>query len=214
VVVGGKAVARHRFANQITDLKAATAAEATPHGVELARRESPPLSEILEVTSKESLNLYAELTLREVAKVRRNVGSRQAGIEELLVLARQAGVAERECVLVDASGLSMSNMVTPRAITALLAFMNASGNRQAWLDMLPVGGKEGTLRWRFTEAPPGSVRAKTGTMSRVSALAGYAETRRGETLAFAILVNNYTAPASEIRVLIDRIVVSLVQEGS
>jgi serine-type D-Ala-D-Ala carboxypeptidase/endopeptidase (penicillin-binding protein 4) len=214
VVVGGKAVARHRFANDLNDLKKAVPAEAAPGEVELARRESPPLAEILEATAKESLNLYAELALREVARVRRNVGSRKAGIEELAALARQAGIANDECALVDASGLSMLDVVTPRAITTLLAYMHASSNQRTWLEMLPVGGKEGTLRHRFTEASPGSVRAKTGTMSRVSALAGYAETRSGETLAFAILVNNYTAPASEIRALIDKIVMLLVQQGS
>ncbi|MFB3776771.1 MAG: D-alanyl-D-alanine carboxypeptidase/D-alanyl-D-alanine-endopeptidase [Bryobacteraceae bacterium] len=205
VIVKGRASVRHRFANE---------SAAPEDRVELARRLSPPLSEILEVTSKESLNLNAELVLREVARVRRNAGSRQAGIAEMAALAKEAGIPEEECALVDAAGLSTLDVVSPRAVTSLLTHMYVSPNQRSWLEMLPVGGKEGTLRNRFTELPPASVRAKTGTMSRVSALAGYLETRSGETLAFAILVNNYTAPASEIRALIDRIIVLLVQQGS
>ncbi|HSW50859.1 MAG TPA: D-alanyl-D-alanine carboxypeptidase/D-alanyl-D-alanine-endopeptidase [Bryobacteraceae bacterium] len=206
VAVEGRAVARHRFLNEDAGVTAA--------GVELARRESPPLSQILEVTSKESLNLSAELVLREVGRVRRDAGTRQAGMAELAALAKEVGIPEEECALVDASGLSTLDAVSPRAVTSLLVRMYASPDRQTWLGMLPVGGKEGTLRNRFTELPPASVRAKTGTMSRVSALAGYLETSSGETLAFAILVNNYTAPAREIRSLIDRIVMLLVQQGS
>jgi D-alanyl-D-alanine carboxypeptidase/D-alanyl-D-alanine-endopeptidase (penicillin-binding protein 4) len=205
VAVEGRAVARHRFANE---------SAAAVDRAELARRLSPPLSQILEVTSKESLNLNAELVLREVARVRRNLGSRQAGMAELEALAKEMGIPEEECALVDASGLSTLDAVSPRAVTTLLARMYASPNQRSWLEMLPMGGKEGTLRQRFTDLPPTSVRAKTGTMSRVNALAGYLETVSGETLAFAILVNNYTAPARDIRSLIDRIVVLLVRKGS
>jgi D-alanyl-D-alanine carboxypeptidase/D-alanyl-D-alanine-endopeptidase (penicillin-binding protein 4) len=76
--------------------------------------------------------------------------------------------------------------------------------------LLPVGGEDGTLSTRFG-GTAGRIRAKTGTMTHVSALAGYVETPSGETLAFSILVNNHTAPNSEIRAIIDRIVVTLIQ---
>ncbi len=212
VRIEGRPIARHRFVNEVADLKTGSAPAAAPGRIELARRLSPPLSEILEVALKESLNLYAELVLREVARVRRNVGSRQAGIEELLAFARDAGIPTGQLNLVDGSGLSMLDMVTPRAATMLLAYMNKSPNRAAWLSSLPVGGQDGTLRQRYNGTPAqGGIRAKTGTMSHVSALAGYAQTTSGETLAFAIFVNNYTAPASEIRAVIDRIGVLLVQ---
>jgi len=193
-------------------LKQGSAPAVSPGGIELARRLSPPLSEILEVAMKESLNLYAELALREVARARRNLGSRQAGIEELLAFARHAEVPADQLNLVDGSGLSTLDMVTPRAATALLAHMNKSPNRAAWLALLPVAGQEGTLRQRFSGTPvQGSIRAKTGSMSHVSALAGYARTKTGDTLAFAVFVNNYTARSSEIRAVIDRICVLLAQ---
>jgi D-alanyl-D-alanine carboxypeptidase/D-alanyl-D-alanine-endopeptidase (penicillin-binding protein 4) len=213
VVVRGGAVARHRFLSEVPDLKSAARA-AAPDGIELARRVSPPLAEILEAASKESLNLYTELVLREVGRMRRNIGSLQAGLEELAGFSRRVGVPEGDCALMDASGLSMLDLVTPRAVTALLAYMQASPNREAWSKLLAIGGEEGTLRRRFQDVPRGSVRAKTGSMAHVSTLAGYAVSAGGDTLAFAILVNNYTAPVSEIRLLTDRIVVLLVQQGN
>jgi len=56
------------------------------------------------------------------------------------------------------------------------------------------------------------VRAKTGSMNRISALAGYAVNSAGQTLAFAIVANNFSAPAAEIRSIIDKIVL-LALEG-
>jgi D-alanyl-D-alanine carboxypeptidase/D-alanyl-D-alanine-endopeptidase (penicillin-binding protein 4) len=183
-------VARHRFASE--------AAVPAPEGVELARRVSPPLDQILQLIDKESLNLGAEMVRRKT------------GVEELQAFARQVGIGEGECSLVDASGLSVLNLVTPRAMTKLLAFMHQSRNQAAWMALLPVGGEDGTLSRRFP-GTAGRIHAKTGSMTHVSALAGYAETASGETLAFSILVNNFTAPNSEIRAIIDRIGVLLIQ---
>ncbi|MCC7175734.1 MAG: D-alanyl-D-alanine carboxypeptidase/D-alanyl-D-alanine-endopeptidase [Bryobacterales bacterium] len=210
VTIGGKPVARHRFVNEMESQARPGAAA----GVQLARLASPPLSEILEITSKESLNLHAELVLREVGRVRRTTGSRQAALEELRAFLGEVGVPKDECSLVDGSGLSMLDSVAPRALTRLLAYMHASPLREEWLKLLPLAGKEGTLEHRLEKAPPGSIRAKSGSMTRVNGLAGYATGKQGSTLAFAVLVNNYTAPAAEIRALVDRICMLLLDEGN
>ena len=74
-----------------------------------------------------------------------------------------------------------------------------------------MAGQDGTLSQRFTSLPPNvRIVAKTGTTTHVSALAGYIRTG-GDTLAFSILVNNFTAPVSEIRQITDKIVVLLTQ---
>jgi D-alanyl-D-alanine carboxypeptidase/D-alanyl-D-alanine-endopeptidase (penicillin-binding protein 4) len=68
------------------------------------------------------------------------------------------------------------------------------------------------LSQRFQEDPAAKrIRAKTGTLSHTSAIGGYALTAGGDTFAFAILVNNYAAPASEVRAVIDRIGMLLVR---
>jgi serine-type D-Ala-D-Ala carboxypeptidase/endopeptidase (penicillin-binding protein 4) len=207
VSISGKPAARHRFAGDNPSAKSG----AEPVSVELARRLSPPLAQILQVTDKESLNLYAEMALREVARVRGGSGSERGGLEELTAFLREAGLRDGQFNLADASGLSTLDLVTPRAMTALLAFMHRSGDREVWMSLLPVAGQDGTLSQRFSTAPAGRIVAKTGTMAHVSALAGYVRTGSGDTLAFSILVNNFTAPVSEIREITDKIVVLLTQ---
>jgi D-alanyl-D-alanine carboxypeptidase/D-alanyl-D-alanine-endopeptidase (penicillin-binding protein 4) len=204
VAISGKPAARHRYAGDNSDWKTAS--------VELARRVSPPLREILEIINKESPNLHAELVLCEVGRARRNIGSRQAGLEQMRSFLQEAGIPEEESRLADGSGLSTLNLVAPQAMTKLLAFMQRSRDREAWMDLLAAGGEEGTLSQRFAgSAGAGRIHAKTGTLSHVSALAGYAQTSAGNTLAFCILVNNYTSPASEIRAIMDRMVMLLIQ---
>jgi len=89
--------------------------------------------------------------------------------------------------------------------------MYHSRQRQNWLALLPVGGEDGTLEKRFLGAAAGRIHAKTGTLSHVSALSGYAEAADGAVLAFSILVNNYNASASETRALIDKICNLMIQ---
>lgn len=204
VSVAGRAVARHRFANEVADLKTGDGRPAG--GVELARRSSPPLIEILRIIDKVSQNLHAELVLREVGRARRRIGSREAGLEELYAFLTDAGVDRSEYRFEDGSGLSRLNLVTPSAVVKLLSYMHLSPHRDAWVSLLPVGGEDGTLSTRFTGMPGASrIRAKTGTLSHVSALSGYAESASRGPLAFAIICNNYNSPSSEIRDVIDKI---------
>ena len=81
-----------------------------------------------------------------------------------------------------------------------------------WVELLPVGGQDGTLASRFEGQPAGGrIHAKTGSLSHVSALSGYAERGGKPALAFSLLVNNYNAPASEIHRVIDKIGLALVE---
>lgn len=204
VTLRGDVRVRHRFAHQ--------EAAGEPSGVELAMRSSPPLIEILRVVEKVSQNLHAELLLREVARVLRREGSREAGIEELGRFLTEAGIPAGEYRFFDGSGLSRLNLVTPAATVRLLTYMYRGPHREAWLSLLPVGAEDGTLSSRFREAPDAGrrVRAKTGTLARSSALAGYVESSRGP-LVFSIFANHYVASAAEIRSLIDKIVLLLAE---
>jgi D-alanyl-D-alanine carboxypeptidase/D-alanyl-D-alanine-endopeptidase (penicillin-binding protein 4) len=211
VNIAGRALARHRFANELADLKQADPLP-PPAGILLASRASAPLLEDLRVTNKVSQNLHAELALRAVARERRGIGSREAGLEELRAFLAESGIEEAEYEFFDGSGLSRLNLISPAAVVKLLAFMLRSPHREHWLQVLPVGGEDGTLTTRFTgTAAAGRVRAKTGSLTHVSALSGYAERASGGVTVFAILVNNYRAPASEIRAAIDTICNLLVE---
>jgi D-alanyl-D-alanine carboxypeptidase/D-alanyl-D-alanine-endopeptidase (penicillin-binding protein 4) len=211
IVVHGGAIARHLYRDQTTDLLQAPSA-AGLSGVELARRTSAPLIEDLRVTDKISQNLHAEMALRAVGRARRNVGSMEAGLEELRAFLSEAGIEPASWNINDGSGLARLNLVTPSATVKLLRFMMAAPVHDAWLSLLPVAGRDGTLSARFGDSPAaGRIYAKTGTVSHVSALSGYAKRPDGTWVAFSILANNYNGPTSEIRGVMDSICALLVE---
>jgi serine-type D-Ala-D-Ala carboxypeptidase/endopeptidase (penicillin-binding protein 4) len=205
VSVGGQPASRHLFPDEVADLLQGPGEEPAG-GIELARRISAPLVEDLRITDKVSQNLHAELALRAVAKARRNVGSFEAGREEMKQFLGEVGIDSTAYNLMDGSGLSRLNLVTPHAVVQLLNFMYGAPVHAEWISLLPVGGQDGTLSARFGQTPvAGKVYAKTGSLSHVSTLSGYIERSGGTWVAFSILVNNYPGPASGVRGIMDRI---------
>jgi D-alanyl-D-alanine carboxypeptidase/D-alanyl-D-alanine-endopeptidase (penicillin-binding protein 4) len=102
--------------------------------------------------------------------------------------------------------------VTPAAVVKLLQYMYASKNREDWLSLLPVGAEDGTLRLRLRKTTAaGRIHAKTGALTHVTALSGYAERKDGTMLAFSFLANNQPAPGSEVRRVLDKICVLMTE---
>lgn len=194
----------------------------------IAEVQSPPLSLMVEKMMKPSQNLYAHLLWLHVGERSRGEGGDDApndaeevprgsealGLREMKRFVRGLGIDESEVLLEEGSGLSRGGLVTPRAVTALLAAMRNRPSAEAFRNSLPVAGVDGTLRRRFPNRPVcGSVRAKTGTLRHVSALSGYLETVSGEPLAFSIMLNNFGRPGAEGRKAIDVIVEQLAAHG-
>lgn len=206
VTVDGGARSEHLPPDRLPDLTQAPPPDA-PSGIELARRVSPRLIEDLRVTAKVSQNLHAELTLRAVGRVRRNAGSFEAGMAEMKTFLAEAGIEPTGYNLLDGSGLSRLDLITPATAIKLLRFMYDSPNRENWISILPVGGQDGTLSNRFGGSPAaGRVYAKTGSLSHVSALSGYIQRADNTWVAFSILVNNYGGRGvAEVRGVMDRI---------
>jgi D-alanyl-D-alanine carboxypeptidase/D-alanyl-D-alanine-endopeptidase (penicillin-binding protein 4) len=98
------------------------------------------------------------------------------------------------------------NLVTPHTVTQLLQYMYAGPLWENWMAILPVGGQDGTLSTRFAgNAAAVRIHAKTGSLSHVAALSGYAQRANGDWVAFSILVNNFNGPSGEVRGVMDKI---------
>lgn len=206
VAVHGEARARHRSLMDGSD-----SATAAPSGSELARRTSPPLIQLLQVVDKVSQNLHAEIFLREVGAVRRNLGTLAAGLSEMEEFLASAGIEHDQQHLRDGSGLSRNALVTPEAIVKLLLFLYHSPVRDQFMGLLPVGGEDGSLRLRFkghNEAR--GIHAKTGTLSDVHALSGYAESQQYGPVAFSFVVNNVDGEGPRISRFLDTIGLKLM----
>lgn len=173
---------------------------------------SPPLSELVNDTNRFSDNLYAEVLLRwlGVNREQERQSTLAAGLEQLQQTLSDLGVEPQSHRLADGSGLSRQNLVSPEAIVQTLRGMANSPHAAIYRDSLPLGGESGTLRSRFRNSPVrGRVRAKTGTLTGVSALSGYL-TMGDRSLIFSILINHSPESATDQRQAIDRIVTQLM----
>ena len=156
-------------------------------GTEVASLASPPVSQIVAEMLTHSDNETAEAALKEIGVATSGNGSAAAGKAALTQLLTDAGVAVDGVGLVDGSGLSNQGQLTCRTLTELLSLPEAG---PALRDGLAVAGETGTLaeRWRGTQVA-GRLRAKTGSLRNVTALAGEVEPLAGGRVIFAYVAN-------------------------
>jgi serine-type D-Ala-D-Ala carboxypeptidase/endopeptidase (penicillin-binding protein 4) len=122
----------------------------------------------------------------------------------------QLGLDPKSYRLADGSGLSRSNIATPRSLVSMLRAMYFSPNGQVFENSLPIAGISGTLLNRMRLSPAeGKVHAKTGTLTGVRALSGYLEHPQSGLLVFSILVNRSNIDGSKLVKDIDHIMVEL-----
>ena len=180
-----------------------------PEGMtEIITHISPPLSRILWEMNKPSNNLIAELLLKAIgAKLSGTPGTAEKGLRAISNFLGEIGINWEYYTLADGSGVSRYNLVTASLLTDLLVYMFRNfAVMPEYLASLPVGGVDGTLTRRMRGmAAEGILRAKTGTLRGLTALAGYTTTADAETVAFAIIMSNYHGPVSSRRALQDKI---------
>ena len=126
-----------------------------------------------------------------------------------------AGIAGGDFVLYDGCGLSMQDLITPRAFTGLLAYAARQSWGEAFRASLPVGGVDGSLAARFkAPATAGKVFAKTGTLSEARALSGYIVAASGQTVVFSILCTDHrpSSPPAD-RAAMDKIVAAIAESN-
>jgi len=163
----------------------------------LAEMESPPLLDLLTIINKESHNFFAETVGKTLGRTVLGSGSFEGGAEAVTrFLTEEVGIPAEEIGIQDGSGLSETNRVSPSAFVQLLTYMAASPEWDMFLNTLPEAGTRRELSRMYRTPAAGNLRAKTGTLNRVSALSGIVRTRSGERILFSILSN---AVASEYR---------------
>jgi serine-type D-Ala-D-Ala carboxypeptidase/endopeptidase (penicillin-binding protein 4) len=197
---------------------------AAPGATALASVTSAPISELVEHTIRTSDNMLAEVLAREVAVARKGEPSFEGAATQTLAALSQAGFDTAGARMVDGSGLSTDDRVPAKLLASLLATaaspVASRSDRQFLLRPmvtgLPVAGGDGTLDDRFAPGSPaaagrGVVRAKTGTLTAVSSLAGITTDADGRLLVFALMSNGVT-PAT-VRPRLDAIAARLSRCG-
>ncbi len=160
--------------------------------------QSPRLKEIITKTNQHSVNLFAEAMLHLVKDSKSN--QREDLLEALVEFWKNKGVNTDGLYLHDGSGLSHFNAVNPAFFTEMLRYMAQTKVAGDFKESLTVSGKSGTLKYLGKNTNlVGKVRGKSGSMQQVCSYVGYMTTQKGEKVAFAILLNNFSNSHSEVR---------------
>ena len=179
----------------------------------LADHLSIRLGDAVKLVNKISQNLHTEVLLRTAARQ----SGRWSDPDDLLKFPQQfyvkAGIASDDVVQADGSGLSRHDLVTPRALVTLLQY----AQRQTWFpvyyESLPVAGVDGTLNDRMKNSGiAGRIHAKTGSVSHVRTLSGFADTPGGRRLIFSFLSNNESLKNHEVHDALDGLCQAMIEE--
>jgi len=181
--------------------------------VVLAEHLSIPLRQSVKLVNKISQNLHTETLLRTAA--------RQNGVwntpEDLANFAASfysiAGIPPGDVVQTDGSGLSRHDLVTPRAVVALLLYVQKQPWFGAYFGSLPVAGIDGTLEDRMKNSiAVGRLHAKTGSVEHVRTRSGYADLPSGRRLVFSFLSNNMGSKSHEATDALDALSIAMIEE--
>jgi len=181
--------------------------------VVLAEHRSIPLGDSVKLVNKISQNLHTEMLLRTAA--------RQDGAwttpEDLANYPTSfyavAGIPSGDVVQTDGSGLSRHDLVTARALVALLLY----AQKQPWFEVyfasLPVAGIDGTLEDRMKNSiADGRLHAKSGSVEHVRTRSGYADLSNGKRLVFSFLSNNMGSKGHEATDALDALSIAMMEE--
>ncbi|MGC9670338.1 D-alanyl-D-alanine carboxypeptidase/D-alanyl-D-alanine-endopeptidase [Planosporangium sp. 12N6] len=175
---------------------AVTPGTAPAGAAQLGVVESPTIARLVELMLVESDNVIAECLARQVAVARNQPATFAGAATAMREVLAELGLAVDGLVLADGSGLSRTNRVTPALLTdaLLLAVKPDHPELRVLFPGLPVGGYSGTLRDRYHRpvggvAAAGQVRAKTGSLSALNAIAGIVVDADGRPLVFAVIAS-------------------------
>jgi len=186
-------------------------ADADPVGVVT----SPTVAQIVQRLLEVSDNAAAEVLFRQAGLADQGEGSFEAGQRAVKRALAANGVKLGRSVLYDGSGLSRANRLAPSVLVSVirLAASDAHPELRPVLAALPVAGFTGSLTNRMDGGPAaglGRVRAKTGTLSNVSSLAGIAVDQEGHLMAFALMADRIKKPKALLaRVAMDNAAAAL-----
>ncbi len=190
---------------------------ATPSAPEVAQVVSPPLAALVERMLTFSDNDLAE-ALSHLVGAAAGKGSFAGATSATTTQLANLGVPTVGLVIADGSGLARTDRVTSRSLSLILSKASSTSGPALWplVSGLPVAGATGTLATRFgdlsTRAGRGVVRAKTGTLTSVSSLAGLVRDHSGRLLAFAVIADRRGDLLAAERAL-DRVAATLASCG-
>jgi len=166
-------------------------------------------SEIAHFINHKSVNLFAEHVVHWLALQKEGAppAYHSTGMEVLNDFWKNK-FDIKSARIVDGSGLSRSNLISAQQFVNLLYYMK---DNKEFEKSLPIAGQSGTLKSLCAGQPcSGKIHAKSGTINRVKAYAGYAYNKQGQKVIFAFLVNNFTGTNNELNKLMESVLNTII----
>lgn len=158
---------------------------------------SPVLTEICSLLNHESVNLIAESLVSQIAFRKDGYGSHNEGIELVRQFVKD-NISKETFFLEDGSGLSRFNALSANLMNSLLLYMHKSPNKDAFKNSIPKAGNGTLTSFSSTDFPGYTLRAKSGSMTRVRSYAGYLQCSSGREVAFSLIINNFSGSQQEV----------------
>lgn len=162
-----------------------------PEEAQMLAFNSTPLRSLIPLCLKSSDNLIAESILYQLGKKEgAPFADTKVSLNYVRILLQEVSPDHEGCGIVDGSGLSFYNMMTPKAMFGLLKYIFRSEYFSEIRGALPIAGEDGTLQKRFKSTPAEKrLFAKTGSISGTSSLAGYALSSNSHMLIFVMMID-------------------------
>jgi len=178
--------------------------QVTTPGTVIASKESAPLHDLLKIMLKKSDNMIADTVFRTIGHNRFGVpGTWRAGADAVRqILSQKAGVNLGNTIVVDGSGLSRHNLISPATMMQVLQYIAQNDSQLNFISMLPLAGYDGSLQYRaglHQAGVDGKVSAKTGSLQGVYNLAGFITTASGQRMAFVQYLSGYAVEPADQR---------------
>ncbi len=172
----------------------------------ISSHKSNYLSLIIKEMMHESNNLYSELLIKSLNTEKNIPRNWENGLNLVKsFISDSVGLDTSALKIVDGSGMSRFNLVSPRQLVDILSYMWKTNNYKIFLNSLPTGGKvKSTLEERLQNINT-KIRAKTGSLYGVSTLSGYLFSEKYGPIAFSILINGYVGSSLPYKELQDNI---------
>lgn len=177
----------------------------------LAEAEGHSIEQILADMNKFSNNFVAETLTKNMGALSGAPGTIEKGMVVIRDYLKSLGLTEKDFELYNPSGLTRKNQLTPQALWRVLNDLRSQFQYQPeFVSSLPIAGIDGTLKKRMKGTPAErSVRAKTGFLTGVVSLAGYAGRRDGAVIPFVFMYNG-SMDEGKVRRVFDELAESLV----
>ncbi len=181
----------------------------------LAEAESKPVEQIVADMNKFSNNYVAEMLTKHLGLLRQKPGTIAGGMKVIEEDLQSIGIGKDQMLLTNPSGLTRDNRITAQAMWTLLKSVETDfQSYPEFVASLPISGIDGTLKKRMKDnGGERQVRAKTGLLTGVIALAGYgAGKKTGKAVPFVFIYNG-NADGALVRSVVDRFVVEKIVNG-